>query len=170
MAICLHLRFCAFLSKLMQLNHAVCGAINKKNIFLFLLVLLQLIGLKIHMGRVEVPVPFHQCGLGWILAQTQYVRLVCWFSTLLQEVIPWVLQVSPLTKNQQRKQKTCCATVLHEIHRDFTYYCYQNYKFLCQLFTITTISSSHKSTLFRTQATISFEACLIGFFYHSSQI
>ena len=61
-----------------------------------------------HQGRVEALVralPLHQCGLGSILAQTQYVRLVCWFSTLLQEVIPSVLQVSPLTKNQQQKQK-----------------------------------------------------------------
>jgi len=58
------------------------------------------------MGRVEVMVialPSHQCGLDKILAQTLYVGLVCWFSTLLQEVIPWVLQVSPLTKNQKPK-------------------------------------------------------------------
>ena len=52
--------------------------------------------------------PFHQCGLGSILAQTLHVGLVCWFSTLLQEVIPWVLQVSPLTKTQKKTKYLLC--------------------------------------------------------------
>ena len=46
--------------------------------------------------------PLPPCGLGSILAQTQYVRVVCWFSTLLQEVIPWALQV-PKTNNKNKK-------------------------------------------------------------------
>ena len=45
--------------------------------------------------------PLPPMGLGLILAQTLYVRLVSWFSTLLQEVFLWELRVSPLTKTQK---------------------------------------------------------------------
>ena len=129
-------RFCAFLSKLVLLNNRVCDAINKHNIFLFLKCLIEnylyfsipyisystlaVDWLKdTHQGRVEALVwalSFHQCGLDLILAQSLYVMLVCWFSTVLQEVVPWfALGSSP---HQKPKIKICYATVLRQMHRD----------------------------------------------------
>ena len=54
------------------------------------------------VGTVMRALAFPQCGAGSIPGWDVilYVGWVCWFSTLLREVFPWVLQFSPLTKNQ----------------------------------------------------------------------